>query len=126
MVLGAIGCGRGPRLVARGLWFACGLWAAGFGLLVVGCGLWVVGCGLWVMGYGLWVVGCGLWVMDDGYGVWVWAVGYGFGAWGAAYGALAWGTDMGMGIDHSLHPGYVPVRGIPSLGCTYATFTVWL
>jgi len=100
MVLGAIGCGRGPRLVARGLWFACGLWAAGFGLLVVGCGLWVVGCGLWVMGYGLWVVGCGLWVM--GYGLWVvgcglWVVGCGLWMMGTGYGCGQWVMGLGRG-----------------------------
>jgi hypothetical protein len=37
-------------------------------------------------------------------------VGSGLWVWGAAYGALAWGTDMGMGIDHSLHPIRVTFR----------------
>jgi hypothetical protein len=72
---GVIGYGRGPRLVARDLRVAFGLW-------VVGCRLWVVGYGFraWVMGYGFgaWVMSCGLWVTGLGRGLWV--------------------TDMGMGI----------------------------
>jgi hypothetical protein len=100
---GVIGYGRGPRLVARDLRVAFGLW-------VVGCGLWVVGYGLWVVGYGLraWVVGYGLWVV--GYGLRAWVVGYGLRAWvvglgrgfvgyglrAVGYGFGAWVTDMGM------------------------------
>jgi hypothetical protein len=117
---GVIGYGRGPRLVARDLRVAFGLWVVGCGLWVVGCGLWVVGCGLWVMGYGLraWVVGYGFgaWVMGLGRGLWVAgvscglrAVGYGSGAWvmgngswdGHGHGSRAWVTDMGMGIGYT-------------------------
>ena len=93
---GVIGYGRGPRLVARDLRVAFGLW-------VVGCGLWVMGCGrgLWVMGLGrgLWVMGCGTDVgMGHGHGLRTWA----------------WVSVALACVSHF------------DLGCAYSTFTFWL
>jgi hypothetical protein len=97
---GVIGYGREPRLAARVLRVAFGLW-------VVGCGLWVMGLGrgLWVAGLGrglrVWSVdyGFGAWVVGCGFGAWAWVMGYGRGLWdGYRHGSRAWVTDMGMGI----------------------------